>query len=124
MKLVKPDKITRIDKIMKKFFLVCFIGEYVCLLLNIISPLLLSFLTNDLHSINEPTIINNIPKYFLLYIKYHFTIENILFMEISSSVQFTIKDVIIPMIAPIMLENIKENVDEKYFNDFIILLLI
>lgn len=51
----------------------------------------------------------------------YFTIENILFIEISSKVQFTINEVIAPIIAPTKLERIKLNVDEKYLNDFILL---
>ena len=47
------------------------------------------------------------------------TIEKTEFIEISSSVQFTIREVIIPIMEPIMLENIKLNVEEKYFRVFI-----
>jgi hypothetical protein len=51
------------------------------------------------------------------------TIEKILFMEISSKVQLTIKEVIIPIREPIILERIREKVDEKYLNDFILVLI-
>ena len=45
--------------------------------------------------------------------------EKTLFMEISSKVQFTMSEVIMPIIDPIMLDRINEKVDEKYFKDFI-----
>ena len=45
--------------------------------------------------------------------------EKTLFMEISSKVQFTMSEVIMPIIDPIMLDRINEKVDEKYFMDFI-----
>ena len=41
------------------------------------------------------------------------------FIEISSRVQFTIRDVIIPIIEPTMLEKIRLNVEEKYLMVFI-----
>jgi hypothetical protein len=51
------------------------------------------------------------------------TIEKILFMEISSKVQFTIKEVIIPKREPRILDRISEKVEEKYLNDFILVLI-
>jgi hypothetical protein len=47
------------------------------------------------------------------------TIENTEFIEISNKVQFTIKDVTIPIIDPTMLEKIRLNVEEKYLIVFI-----
>ena len=49
----------------------------------------------------------------------YFTIENTEFIEMFKSVQLTIKDVIMPIIDPTILEKMRLNVEEKYFIVFI-----